>query len=225
MDNDRNKITIRKALFWGICFLAIGGMIFGMVKIASRNSLSNKTPLSLTTALTETDWIRGNKNAKVIITEYSDFQCPACASYYGLVKQLHKDFGDKIAIVYRHFPLRQIHANTEIAALSAEAAGKQNKFWEMHDMLFENQKDWENDGNAQEIFISYAEKLNLNLAEFRQDMNSNELKKKIEDDYQSGVKAGINHTPTFFLNSKEIDNPRSYDEFKNIINQAESEKI
>ncbi len=138
---------------------------------------------------------------------------------------MHKDFGDKIAIVYRHFPLRQLHANTEIAALSAEAAGKQNKFWEMHDMLFENQKDWENDGNAQEIFISYAEKLNLNLAEFRQDMNSNELKKKIEDDYQSGVKAGINHTPTFFLNSKEIDNPRSYDEFKNIINQAESEKI
>ena len=213
------------AAFWGISALVLGGMVFGMVKIASRNSPNNKQPLSLASAVIESDWIKGNKESKVIITEYSDFQCPACASYYGLVKQLHKDFGDRIAFVYRHFPLRQIHANAEIAALSAEAAGKQGKFWEMHDMIFENQKKWEGDKNAKEIFIGYAEELGLNAEQFKQDLDSKEVKEKVEADYQSGVKAGVNHTPTFFVNGGEIQNPRSYEEFKNIINEAESEKI
>ena len=220
-----NKFTIRTVAFWGISALVLGGMVFGMVKIASRNSPNNKQPLSLASAVIESDWIKGNKESKVIITEYSDFQCPACASYYGLVKQLHKDFGDRIAFVYRHCPLRQIHANAEIAALSAEAAGKQGKFWEMHDMIFENQKNWEGDKNAGEIFIKYAEEVGLNIEQFKQDLDSKEVKDKVEADYQSGVKAGVNHTPTFFVNGGEIQNPRSYEEFKNIINEAESEKI
>ncbi|MBU6430781.1 MAG: DsbA family protein [Patescibacteria group bacterium] len=224
MENIKNKITIRAMAFWGISALVLGGMVFGMVKFASRNSLSDKTPLSLTAPMTEGDWIRGDKNAKVIITEYSDFQCPACGAYYGVVKQLHKDFGDKLAIVYKHFPLRQRHANAEAAALSAEAAGGQGKFWEMHDMLFENQKDWETAGNAREIFIGYAKELGLNSERFKQDLNSKELEQKIEIDYQSGVKAGVNHTPTFFLNGKEIQNPRSYEEFRNIVDEAESKK-
>ena len=220
-----NKFTIRAMAFWGISALVLGGMVFGMVKIASRNSQDNKQPLSLTSSVIESDWIKGNKEAKIVITEYSDFQCPACASYYGVVKQIHKDFGDNLAIVYRHFPLRQIHANAEIAALSAEAAGKQGKFWEMHDMIFENQKKWEGEKNAGEIFIKYGEDLGLNIEKFKQDLDSKEVKDKVEADYQSGIKAGVNHTPTFFLNGAEIQNPRSYEEFKNIINEAESEKI
>ena len=217
-----NRITIRTAAFWGISALVIGGMVFGMVKIASRNSPENKQPLSLTSAVIASDWIKGNKESKVIITEYSDFQCPACASYYELVKMINKEFGDKIAFVYRHFPLKNIHANAEIAALSAEAAGRQNKFWEMHDMIFENQKNWEGEKNAKEIFIGYAEELGLNSEQFKNDLDSKELKDKVEADYQSGVKAGVNHTPTFFVNSKEIQNPRSYEEFRNIVNEAES---
>lgn len=217
-----NKITIRTVAFWGIFALVLGGMVFGMVKIASRNSPNNKEPLSLTAMLTESDWIRGNKNAKVIITEYSDFQCPACAAYYELVKQAHKDFGDNLAIVYRHFPLRQIHANAEAAALSAEAAGRQGKFWEMHDMIFESQENWKDEKNAQEIFSEYAGKLDLDAERFKLDLNSKELKQKVEADYQSGIKAGVNHTPTFFLNGKEIQNPRSYEEFKQIISNAQS---
>src|SRR3990167_7717111 len=101
MENNENKFTLRMAAFWGISALVLGGMVFGMVKIASRNSPNNKQPLSLASAVIESDWIKGNKESKVIITEYSDFQCPACASYYGLVKQIHKDFGDNLAIVYR----------------------------------------------------------------------------------------------------------------------------
>ena len=223
MENN-NKQSIRVMAFWGVSALVLGGMIFGMVKIASHNSPNNKIPLSLTSAVIESDRIRGNKEAKVVLTEYSDFQCPACASYHQIVRQMHNDFGDKLAIVYKHFPLRQTHANAQIAALSSEAAGKQNKFWEMHDMLFENQKNWESEKNAKEIFIEYALKLGLNLEQFRQDLESKEVKDKVEADYQSGVKAGVNHTPTFFVNGVEIQNPRSYEEFKNIINDAESKK-
>lgn len=209
-------------MFWGISILVLGGMVFGMVKLSSQNSAIKNTALILENHIVEGDQIRGSKDAKVIITEYSDFQCPACASYYGLMKQAHKDFGDNLAIVYRHFPLRQIHKNAEMSALSAEAAGKQNKFWEMHDMIFENQKNWENDKNAKDIFIGYAKELGLNFEQFKNDLGSKELEQKIEADYQSGVKAGVNHTPTFFLNGKEIQNFRSYDEFKVIVSEAES---
>lgn len=224
MENIKNKIAIKTIVFWGISILVLGGMVFGMVKIASRNSANINTPLSLASAIIESDWIRGNKEAKTIITEYSDFQCPACASYYEVMKMAHKEFGDNIAFVYRHFPLRNIHVNAEIAALSAEAAGKQGKFWEMHDMLFENQKKWEKENNAKEIFAGYAKDLGLNLDQFRQDQGSKEVKDKVEADYQSGIKAGVNHTPTFFMNGKEIQNPRSYEDFKKIINDAQSEK-
>jgi len=219
-----NKFTIRAMAFWGMSALVLGGMVFGMVKIASRNSPANTKPLSLASAVIESDWVKGNKESKIIITEYSDFQCPACASYYEVVKQIHKDFGDNLAIVYRHFPLRQIHANAQIAALSAEAAGRQGKFWEMHDMIFENQKNWKDEKNAKEIFIGYAEELELNSEQFKKDLDSKEVKEKVEADYQSGVKAGVNHTPTFFVNGEEIQNPGSYEEFKNIINEAESKK-
>ena len=92
----------------------------------------------------------------------------------------------------------------------------------MHDMIFENQKNWEGEKNAKEIFIGYAKELGLNSEQFKKDLDSKELKDKVEADYQSGVKAGVNHTPTFFVNSKEIQNPRNYEEFKNIINEAES---
>lgn len=217
-------MTIKTVVFWGLFAIAIGGMFFGMIKVASYNSVKEKISLTLADFIKEGDWVRGSKDAKVIITEYSDFQCPACALYYNIAKEAHKDFGDKIAIVYRHFPLSSIHANAEIAALSAESAGKQNKFWEMHDVIFENQKNWENDKNAKDVFIKYATDLGLNAEQFKKDLDSKELKQKIETDYQGGVTAGVNHTPTFFVNGAEIQNPRSYEEFKNIINDAESKK-
>lgn len=224
MENIKNKMNIKTIAFWGISVLVLGGMVFGMVKVASRNSVNSNTPLSLVSALIQGDWVRGNRDAKVIITEYSDFQCPACASYYEVVKMAHKEFGDSVAFVYRHFPLKQIHANAEISALSAEAAGKQGKFWEMHDIIFENQKKWEKEKGAKEIFISYAKELGLNVEQFKQDLDSKEVKSKVDSDYKSGIEAKVNHTPTFFLNGKEIENPRSYEEFKKIINDASSEK-
>lgn len=224
MEEIKNKINIKAIAFWGISALVLGGMVFGMIKIASHNSSNINTPLSLINFVTEGDWIRGKKDAKNVITEYSDFQCPACASYYEILKMVSKEFDGEVAFVYRHFPIRQIHANAEIAALSAEAAGKQGKFWEMHDMLFENQKKWEKEKNVREIFITYAKELGIDEEQFKKDLDSKEIKNKVDSDYQSGIEARVNHTPTFFVNGKEIQNPRSYEEFKKIINDAQSTK-
>ena len=127
--------------------------------------------------------------------------------------------GAQVRFAYRHFPLPQ-HKNAKLAATVAEAAGKQDKFWEMHDLIFQNQSDWSEEKNAAVIFAKYAQDLGFDLAQFQTDIASEEIKAKIENDYKSGVKAGVNSTPTFFLNGKKINNPRNYDEFKNAIEQA-----
>jgi protein-disulfide isomerase len=131
------------------------------------------------------------------------------------------EFGDKIAFVYRHFPL-PYHQQADLAARTAESAGKQNKFWEMTDLLFTNQTAWADKNDAREKFISYAQSLGLDLNRFESDLDSAELKKEVENDYLSGA-AIVNSTPTFFLNGKKIQNPRSYEEFRNLIIQTLSQ--
>ncbi len=214
---DRKK-TGERVLVWLIVLIVIIGAIFGLVKLAG-NSRSNRVT-KLGNAISASDWTLGNKQAKTILVEYSDFQCPACGLYYPLVKQLLQAEGDKIQFAYRHFPLREIHANAELAAEAAEAAGRQGKFWEMYDFLFENQKDWSEVNNARDFFIKYAESLNLNPDQFKTDLKSKEVSDRVENDYQSGLESGVEATPTFFLNGVKIENPRSYDEFKRIIDQA-----
>jgi len=216
--SQKTKIFIRRLAMWSFVVFIVGGTIFGMVQLAGNPSSGQ--PALLLDAVSATDWLKGEKEAKTILVEYSDFQCPACANYYPVVKQLAQDFGDKLQIVYRHFPLRQIHKNADASAYAAEAAGKQGKFWEMHDMIFENQSEWANKYSVEEIFAQYAVSLGLNLEKFKSDFNSKEVKDKVENDYLSGIRSNVNATPTFFLNGKKILNPRSYDEFKTIINQA-----
>lgn len=162
---------------------------------------------------------RGKENANVKIVEYSDLQCPACGMYYPVVKQLIKEFGDKIVFEYRHFPLKSRHKNAEPAALATEAAGLQGKFWEMHDLLFERQKEW-SDKSGDGIFKEYAKEIGIDVPLFESDMMFNkDIKMKVENDYQNGISAGVNSTPTFFINGVKVQNPRSYEEFRNTIQQ------
>ncbi len=165
---------------------------------------------------TNSDHIKGNKEAELVLIEYSDFQCPACGAYYPILKELSREFGDKIVFVYRHFPLTQIHKNAKLAAIVSEAAGKQDKFWEIHDVIFENQKEWSDSESAIDYFIKYAQRFNLDIEKFKFDINSEELKQKVESDYLSGLELKVNATPTFILNGKKIQNPRSYEEFKKV---------
>lgn len=208
-----------KAILWIIVAVIIGGSVFGMIKLAANKDNSGSSSNLTASAISTADYTKGDTNASVTLIEYSDFQCPACASYHPLVKKITEEYGDRIIFAYRHFPLPQ-HQNAKLAASAAEAAGKQGKFWEMHDVIFDGQSDWAQSKEAEKIFSGYAQTLNLNMDKFIADLNSDEVKSKIEADYKSGIKAGVNSTPSFFLNGKKINNPRNYDEFKAVIEQA-----
>lgn len=154
--------------------------------------------------------------AKVTLIEYGDFQCPACAAYFPLVKQLSGEFGKDLRIVHRFFPLVNVHKDAMLAAQTAYAAGLQNKFWEMHDKLYENQNSW-SDTNPREIFIGYAKDMKLDLEKFRQDLDADSTKQFINQSANSAISIGANSTPTFFVNKMKIKNPANYEEFKKII--------
>lgn len=216
----QSQKNLRRRLFFIGGGLAILAALFAVSFWFAGGSGSGGTVSMLSGGLASDDWRRGNENAKVVLIEYSDFQCPACASYYPLVKALHEESGDSLLVVYRHFPLSQIHVNAEPAARAAEAAGRQGKFWEMHDVLFERQKEWLEDRNVIGAFSVYAGALGLDTGRFINDFNSQEVKERVRRDYQSGFRAGVAGTPTFFLNGKKIQNPRSYEEFKKIIGES-----
>lgn len=209
---------LKRIILWTSIVFGISAVIFGMIKWVGNPPAGRLT----NDAVSDSDWVKGNKEAKVVLIEYSDFQCSACANYVSIINQLAREFSDKAAFVYRHFPLPQ-HGNAGLAAQAAEAAGRQNKFWEMHDIIFENQKEWADSGKAEEYFIDYAKSLNLDIKQFTEDLDSKEIKDKIKSDAQSGLYANLNSTPSFFLNGQRIQNPRSYDDFRNIIQQSLNE--
>lgn len=166
------------------------------------------------------DYIKGNKEATVTIIEYLDFECEACSAYYPLVKQLSEEFKTDVRFVNRYFPLPG-HKNGMVAALAVEAASKQGKYWDMHNVLFDNQKLWgEKQSTDPKIFEDYAKQIGLNLEQFKKDVASKEVKERVERDRSSGQKLGVNGTPTFFLNGEKIPNPKSPEDFKSFIQAA-----
>jgi protein-disulfide isomerase len=160
----------------------------------------------------------GAGNKKVTLTEYGDFQCPACKQYFPLVKQVKSTYGDDIKFQFRHFPLTSIHPNAFIGSRAAEAAGKQGKFFEMHDLLYENQDSWSRATDPTTVLNTYAEQLKLNMDQFKKDMTSAEVAAVINADLKEGQTLGANSTPTFVINGRRIEeNPRSFEEFKKLI--------
>jgi len=155
----------------------------------------------------------GPKDAKVTIVAFSDFQCPACAAAYPIAKQIVASYQDKVFFVFRHFPI-PAHRNAKVAAYAAEAAGEQGKFWEMHDKLFDTQNEWSTSANPEEKFSEYAKSLNLDLEKFKNDMNNDNLKKRIEKGISDGRKAQVNATPTFFINGEKQEGVESYQAFQ-----------
>lgn len=192
--------------------VVIGAIIWGL------NSQSSGTR-EVNVEVTEEDTSLGNSDAKVTLIEYSDFQCPACKAYEDIIKQVRESYtAEELRFVFRHFPLRSIHPNADLAAQAAESAGEEGKFWEMKDVLFEKQSEWAEDKDPRGFFSAYAKGLGLDIAEFEEDMKSDDdSKERVEKDYQSGVALGINSTPTFILNGVIIKNPQSLEEFKALI--------
>ena len=143
-------------------------------------------------------------SSPVVLDEYGDYQCPPCGQLYPDLKQIEKEYGDQVQIVFHHFPLMKIHKNALLAAHAAEAARNQNKFWEMHDLLYRNQKDWSELADPRPIFISYAKQLGLNLDAFNRDLESNMIDQKISADVQRGSSMGVTGTPTVFLDTHPL---------------------
>jgi protein-disulfide isomerase len=164
---------------------------------------------TLSVEVGENDHIQGPADAPVTLVEYGDYECSHCGEAYGIVKEIQERLGDRVRFAFRNFPLTQIHPHAEAAAVAAEAAAAQGKFWEMHDKLFENQQDL-----SERALLSYAAELGLDEDKFASDLENGTYREKIEADFMSGAESGVNGTPTFFINGVRYDgNWRSGDFF------------
>ena len=149
----------------------------------------------LAVPVSDSDRIAGPETAKVTVVEYGDFECPNCGQAYPAVKILRKHFGKRMRFVFRHFPLREVHPHAELAAEAAEAAGAQNKFWPMHDLLFENQRHLKATSLRR-----YAEEAALDLERFDYEMGDHVYLQRVQEHIDGGTKSGVRATPTFFVN-------------------------
>lgn len=152
------------------------------------------------------DHVFGNEKSKVILYEYGDYQCPGCESAYPIIKQVAEKYKDQLGFVFRNYPLTSIHPNALAAASASEAAGLHDKYWEMHDKLYEDQSAWKDltGVNRTDYFVAAAEALGIDGNSFREDLDSTRVKKKIDFDKALGEKAGITGTPSFFINDKNV---------------------
>ena len=160
----------------------------------------------------------GSKEAKVVIVEFSDFECPACRAANPIVKEITKEYGDKILFAYRHFPLVATHRYALKAAEAAEAAGEQGKFWEYQDTLFEHQENLKT-----EDLKKYAQELELDMEKFNESLDSGKFKDKVTTDLDDGENAGVRATPTFFINGEKHQGTLNLDEFRKQIDKRLNE--
>lgn len=211
--------TFEKKLFAGVAIFSVLILVVGMFFINKTSSTPtvNKELTKEILTVKNDDWVKGSTDAPITVVEYLDFECEACRVYYTITKQLSEEYKDKIRFVVRYFPLPG-HKNSMTSALTAEAAGKQGKFWEMYDVLYEKQKDWgEKQLADSSLFDIYATQIGLDVNKYKSDIKSQETKDRINRDKESAISLGIQGTPTFFINGEKIPNPKGYEDFKSII--------
>lgn len=193
------------------CVVIFAGILFASKKSADAPTNSNATT-------TENKTGEGKKG--VTLTEYGDFQCPACGAYYPIVEQTVEKYKDDITFQFRNFPLRSIHPHALLAARHAQAAANQNKFWDMYNLLYKNQESWTSVSDPSSTFNSYAQSLNLDMAKYSADVSSSVTNDIINADIAAGTKLGVSSTPTFFIDGKKVENPRDADGFNKLIEAA-----
>ena len=156
--------------------------------------------------VTPEDHVQGSENAQVTLVEYGDYECPHCGRAYSIIKRIQKHFGKSLRFVFRNFPLSELHPQAESAAETAEFAGARGKFWEMHDLLFENQERL-----SGALYLKLAEQLSLPIGALRKALEEGTYRTRVRADFSSGVRSGVNGTPTFFINGKRHDGPFDYE--------------
>ncbi len=161
------------------------------------------------------DHSEGPEDAPVTLVEYGDYQCPYCGDAYAVVKQIQKTFGKRLRFVFRNFPLREAHPHAESAAETAEFAGAAGKFWPMHDLLYENQ-----DRLGDALYATLAESLDLSPAALRQALEQGTFRARVRADFTSGVRSGVNGTPSFFINGQRHDGPFAFESLAAALTKA-----
>lgn len=214
-----------------IIFAAVAVLLIGGLVVYSRlsNPGANVSTVDEKTLLAASDTSGqiadrsfGKPDSKVILIEYGDFQCPSCGGAYPQIKEITEEYSDRILFIFRNFPLASIHPNARAAAAAVEAAGLQGKYWEMNNLMFENQDNWGTLNGTQrtETFRGYAESLNLDTKKFLEDVASENVTRKISFDQALGKKAGVSATPTFFLNGEKVN-----EEISNNVVQGDGAKL
>lgn len=204
--------------FWGIVVVVVLVMvgIFALTNHSSSTSSSNAKP---------TSHIEGQGKDGVTLVEYGDYECPYCGQYYPIVKQVVALYSPYIYFQFRNLPLTQIHPNAFAGARAAEAAAMQNKFWQMHDLLYQNQSEWVSASDPTPIFDQFAKQLGLNVATFKKDFNSSQVNNAINADVAAFNATGAQMaTPSFFLDGKQISPLETVSSFESYLNAAIKQK-
>jgi protein-disulfide isomerase len=183
---------------------AVGMYLYNSSSPTNTSSNNNNRPARKAEPGANPPHYRNNSDMKVVVEEFGDFQCPRCAVIYGEVKKIENEFGDKITVIFRQMPLTSIHKFAYDAARASEAAGFQGKFWEMHDILYEKQKDWSVLPDARVEFVKYAQQLGLDVGRFQSDMTSQMVNSRVALDVRRGESMGVTGTPTIFVNGKMV---------------------
>lgn len=197
-------------IFMAVVVLFLGGLV-----------LFNKQQQASLPQSTGSQNIYGNKNSPVTLTEFIDFQCEACYAYYPTMKQVKEKYKDRVAFQVRHFPISTSHKYARMAAGYAEGAARQGKFWEMHDKIFEGQKQWERTPDATTYFDTYAKELGLDMQRLQRYREGDELPAVIKADLDAVRQIGGDGTPTFALNGKKLEKvDNSVESFSQILDNA-----
>lgn len=197
-------------IFTAVVVLLLGGLVLYSRSTSTQIDVSSVDANVVQAASVQSgniaDRVFNNTESKVVLIEYGDFECPGCAAAHPGIKTLLAEYGDRISFVFRNFPLASIHPNARAAAAAAEAAGQQGKYWEMHDLIYENQSAWKGASGTErtDIFASYAEQVGVNAEQFATDIASSEVNQKVLFDQALGNKQAVDATPTFFLNGEKL---------------------
>jgi protein-disulfide isomerase len=194
----RKKSWLPFALIGGVLLLAIVGGLWFMRSVPQTGSVAAGSSGA------NPPQAKGRDGAPVTIEEFGDYQCPPCGALYPELEKIMADYGDRVRLVFRHYPLVRIHPNALAAAHAAEAAGLQGKFWEMHDQLYRGQKSWERAGDVRGAFAAYARSLGLDAERFSRDMSGEAVDTRVTADLERARSLGVDSTPVIFVNGRQL---------------------
>lgn len=201
--------------------IVIGFVVYAMTRSDSSGTTATQPATAEDVAAISQGHTTGNASAKVVVTEFGDYQCPVCGTWYPYIHNTFlPQYQDKVAFVFKNFPLTQVHKNAQISAQAAEAAGLQGKFWEMHNKLYETQTEWSEQSDPSGKFADYAGQIGINVNQFKSDLNSQKVKDIVQKDADLATKLNLQGTPTFFINGNQVTIKTGFEDLKNAVDQA-----